>query len=224
MSKVDYLTEDTINPPDQKFYCVSFFTKNYVKKVIDNNNDYVVNDKKEDYSTDNNVFAFKIRGGFRTYEEACEHAKKLQSVDPHHHVYVSDAGLWNAFKIDDDDKYVKQSEEANEELNEMMKKYLENQEKAKLYHEYRKNQMIMQSIEENLSNRNSTLDETVNELKEVSGKEDRKKLKEKRESIEEQIRKLEERKKDIDEQCKVMESKLKINNSDFVKDFVKPKL
>ena len=119
MSKVDYLTEDTINPPDQKFYCVSFFTKNYVKKVIDNNNDYIVDEKKEDYSTDNNVFAFKIRGGFRSYEDACEHAKRLNSVDPHHHVYVCDAGLWNAFKVEDDDKFVSQTEHANEELNDM---------------------------------------------------------------------------------------------------------
>ena len=27
MSKIDYLTEDNINPPDQKFICVSFFSK-----------------------------------------------------------------------------------------------------------------------------------------------------------------------------------------------------
>ena len=34
----DYLTEDTFNPPNQNFICVSFFSKNYVKQVIDNNN------------------------------------------------------------------------------------------------------------------------------------------------------------------------------------------
>lgn len=222
MSKVDYLTVDTINPPDQKFYCMSFFTKKYVKKVIDNNNDHLVEDKKESYSTDDNVLAFKIRGGFATYEAACDHAKKLQSIDQHHNVYVCDADTWNAFKVNDDNEFVSTTEEANVELNEMMKKYMENQEKAKLYHEYRKNQMIMQSIEENLSNRTSNLEETVNELKDLSGKDERKKLKEKKGTIEEQIQKLEEKKKEINEQCKLMESKLKITNNDFVKDFVKP--
>ena len=34
----DYLTEDTFNPPNQNFICVSFFSKNYVKQVINNNN------------------------------------------------------------------------------------------------------------------------------------------------------------------------------------------
>jgi predicted nucleic acid-binding Zn-ribbon protein len=82
--------------------------------------------------------------------------------------------------------------------------------------------MIMQSIDENLSNRNANLNDTVSELKDANGKEERKKLKDKKESIEEQIQKLEEKKKNIDEQCKILESKLKINKNDFLKDFVKP--
>lgn len=210
MSKVDYLTEDTINPPDQQFVCVSFFSKNYIKQAIDNNNEYRKEEEKETYSTEDNVFALKFRGAFSTYESACKHAEKLRSVDPDHNVYVMDNGKWCAFMIDDNDKYVKQTEHANEQLNDMMKKYMENQEKAKLYHEFRKNQLVKQSLEENLQNRLASIEETNNELKDVTDKEERRKLKNKKESIEEQIRKLEEKKLDIEEQTKNLEDKLKL--------------
>jgi len=210
MSKVDYLTEDTINPPDQQFVCVSFFSKNYIKQAIDNNNEYRKEEEKESYSTEDNVFALKFRGAFSTYESACKHAEKLRSVDPDHNVYVMDNGKWCAFMIDDNDKYVKQTEHANEQLNDMMKKYMENQEKAKLYHEFRKNQLVKQSLEENLQNRLASIEETNNQLKDVTDKDERRKLKDKKESIEDQIRKLEEKKSDIEEQTKNLENKLKL--------------
>jgi hypothetical protein len=210
-NKVDYLTEDTINPTSQNYVCVSFFSKNYVKQAIDNNNEYRNEEDKETYSTDNNILAFKFRGAFDTYHEACTHAKKLRDVDQYHNVYVMESGKWCAFMIDDSDKYVKQTEHANEELNDMMKKYNENQIKAKLYHEYRKNQMVKESLEENLLNRRSNMEETNNQLLEETDKEERKKIKEKKELIEEQIQKLEEKKLEIEEQCKKLEQQLKIN-------------
>jgi uncharacterized phage infection (PIP) family protein YhgE len=215
MSKPDYLTEDNINPPDQGFICVSFFSKNYIKQAIDNNNEYRPEDQKETYSTEDNIFALKFRGAFSTYEEACRHAEKLRSVDQYHNVYVMENGKWCAFMIDDNDKYVKQTEHANEQLNDMMKKYMENQEKAKLYHEFRKNQMVKQSLEENLENRMSSVQETNDQLKETTDKEERKKLKDRREALEEQISKLEERRNDINEQTKILEEKLKMGSLDI---------
>jgi len=209
MSKIDYLTEDNINPPDQKFICVSFFSKNYVKQAIDNNNDYRSEEEKESYSTEDNVFALKFRGAFSTYEEACKHAEKLRSVDEYHNVYVMENGKWCAFMVDDNDKYVKQTEHGNDQLNDMMKKYMENQEKAKLYHEFRKNQMVKQSIEENLQNRRKNMDETNKQLESETDKDEKTKLKSKKEAIEEQIAKLEEKKTDLDEQTKILEEKLK---------------
>jgi hypothetical protein len=83
MSKQDYLTEDPIIS-SQLFYCVSFFNKLNVKQSIDNNNDYreeVLNDTtKEEYSTENNVFGLKIRGGFPTLDGARAHAKRLNEI------------------------------------------------------------------------------------------------------------------------------------------------
>ena len=200
MSKKDYLTEDTINPPDQLFICVSFFSKHYVKQSVENLNDYVDELKqgtKEEYSTEDDVLALKFRGAYRTFEEASKHAEQLRDLDPSHHIYVMEASKWCAFKIKDDNKYIEQTEHANAELNDMMKKYEENQEKAKLYHEFRKNLMIKQSLEENLENRMKTIDETNAELVNVTDKAERRKLKDKKTLLEEQIQKLEDRKREI---------------------------
>lgn len=218
MSKVDYLTEDTINPNDQLFICVSFFSKHYVKQSIDNINDYIDELKKgtkEEYSTDDNVLAFKFRGAYRTFDEAAKHAEQLRNLDPSHHIYIMEGSKWCAFKIKDDDKYIEQTEHANSELNDMMKKYEENQIKAKLYHEFRKNQLVKQSLEENLTNRMKNIEETNNELTNITDKIERKKLKDKKIMLEEQIEKLEEKKREIDEQSKELELKLKLGQPDI---------
>jgi DNA repair exonuclease SbcCD ATPase subunit len=218
MSQKDYLTEDRINPSDQLWGCVSFFSKHFVKQSVENLNDYVDELKqgeKEEYSTEDDTLAFKFRGAFRTYEEASKHAAQLRDLDPSHHIYVMECGKWCAFKIKDDNKYIEQTEHCNAELNDMMKKYEENQVKAKLFHEYRKNQMIKQSLEENLENRMKTMNETNVELADVTDKAERRKLKDKRTNLEEQIQKLEDRKREIEEQTKELEQKLKLGQPDF---------
>jgi hypothetical protein len=206
----DFLTEDTINPSNQVFICVSFFSKNYVKQIIDNNNEHLPDDKKENYNTDENVFALKFRGAFSTYNEACDHCKKLNTVDPYHNVYVMEANKWCAFMVDDNDKYVKQTEYANDQLNDMMKKYVENQEKAKLFHEYRKNEMMSQSIIENLDNKQTSLEETKKLLDECNNKEDRLNLKERLLTLEEQIEEMTRKRDEVDEQTKLLADKLKL--------------
>ena len=218
MASKDYLTEDTINPLDQLFVCVSFFSKHYVKQSFENINDYkdeLELGNKEEYSTENDVLAFKFRGAYKTFEAASEHAEQLRNLDPSHHVYVMEANKWCAFKVKDDDKFVEQTHHANAELNDMMKKYEENQQKAKLYHEFRKNQMIKQSLDENLENRMKSIDETNAELESVTDKAARRILKDKKNILEEQIQKLEERKKEIEEQSKELEVKLKLGQPDF---------
>ena len=101
MSKEDYLTEDSIIPPNQNWECLSFFSKNHVRQAIENNNDYRNEDAKEEYSIENNVFAIKSRGTFDTYEEASAHAKRLRDLDPYHNVYVSEKGKWCAFILEE---------------------------------------------------------------------------------------------------------------------------
>ena len=210
MSKIDYLTEDSINPHDQLFVCVSFFSKHFVKNTVENINEYKTEENKEEYSTDDDVLAFKFRGAYKTYQQACDHAEQLRNIDENHHVYIMESNKWCAFKIKDDNNYIEQTEHANAELNDMMKQYDENQVKAKLYHEYRKNQMIKQSLDENLENRMKTMDDINNELNSTTDKIERRKIKDKKETIEEQIKKLEDKKSELDDQCKNLEEKLKL--------------
>ena len=204
MSKQDYLNEDPIIS-SQQFYCVSFFNKLNVKQAIDNNNDYkeevLNNTTKEDYSTEDNVFGLKIRGGFATLDDARAHAKRLNEIDPYHNIYVMEGGKWCAFAMKEADSVnlVEQTEYANEQLNEMMKKYNENQDKAKVYHEYRKNQMVIKNIEDNLKNREELLEQTKSELDNCTDKKDRQSIKDKLSTIDEQINKMLERKKEIQE-------------------------
>jgi len=202
MSKQDYLYEDPVIP-SQQFFCVSFFNKFNVKQSIDNNNDYkneVLNDAiKEDYSVDNNILGLKIRGGFSNLPDARVHAKRLNELDPYHHVYVVDGGKWCAFimKESDNNNFVEQTEYANDQLNDMMKKYNENQDKAKLYHELRKNELISNNINDNIKNREELLEQTKLELVD-SDKITRQTIKDKLVSIDDQISKMLERKDDID--------------------------
>jgi hypothetical protein len=187
MSKVDYLTEDSIIPDGQKFLCISFLSD------------------PENKSTLKGV---KVRGSFETYEKACEHAKKLQSVDPDFNVYVGEVGKWLSFDPSPDSNYVKDTEYANEELNNMMKGYLENQEKAKLFHEQRKNELMKQSIIDNITTINDNIKDVRIKMDDATIDE-KEGLKRNIESFEEQITKMNEKKKELDEQMETINKDLK---------------
>ena len=176
MSKVDYLTEDTLLPRDQNFVCMSFLT---------------------DKDNKTSLSGIKLRGVFCKYEEACEHAKKIQSIDQYFNVFVGEMGKWLPFDPNPDSEVVKDSQYANDELNKMMKSYLENQEKAKVYHEQRKQELVRQNIVDNLQTRKESLLDLENKL---AGSSDTESIKDNMKTIEEQIKKMEERKMELDTQ------------------------
>lgn len=188
MSKTDLLTEDTINPKGQNFICISFLTD------------------KENKTT---LSGIKVRGTFASYEEACAHAKKLQSVDEYFNVFVGEMGKWLPFDPNPDSEAVKDSEYANEQLNNMMKSYMENQEKAKIFHEQRKNEMVKKNILENLNTRQQNLDEIKKKMKKSKNQEEKDTLQNSVEEIEKQIAKMEEKKTNIDEQIESLGNQLK---------------
>jgi len=200
MQKLDYLTEDTLLPTDQKFVCLSFLTD------------------KESKST---LSGIKIRGVFSTYESACEHAKKLQTIDNSFNVFIGDVGKWLPFDPNPDSEAVKDSEYANEQLNNMMKAYLENQEKAKLFHEHRKNEMIRENIVSNLSIKKENLDEVKTKFEESELPEDKLKLEDTILSIENQIKTMEDKKKELDTQITDLNDKIKLYGSN---NFTPPKI
>lgn len=188
MLKTDLLTEDTINPKGQNFICISFLTD------------------KENKTT---LTGIKFRGAFSTYEEACEHAKKLQGIDEYFNVFVGEMGKWLPFDPNPDSEVVKDSEYANEQLNTMMKSYMENQEKAKIYHEQRKNEMVKKNILDNINTRQQNLDEIKKKLKKSNSLDEKDSLQKNIDEIEKQITKMEEKKSELDEQIDLLGNQLK---------------
>ena len=183
---VDYLTEDTILPEGQKYVCISFLTD------------------KENKTTLSGV---KVRGTFSTYESACEHAKKLQNIDPYFNVFVGESGKWLPFDPNPESENFKDSEYANEQLNKMMKSYMESQEKAKLFHEQRKNELVRQNLVDNIKLRKDNLDELTNKLS--LGDEDKENLEESILNIENQIKIMEEKQKEVSDQLNLLDVELK---------------
>jgi hypothetical protein len=214
MSKTDYLTE-LPHLSQTKWYTVTFFSKTHVKETVENINEYKSEEDKEKYEFQKDMLSFRICTGRATYEEAVEDCKKIKELDPHHHVFVAEGAKWCPFILTEEDsnKYVSQVEYDNEQLNEMMKKYTENQEKANVYHEYRKNQLVMKGISENLQTRLENKTETTALLKNSSSKEERTQLKERLALIEDQIEKMEEKKKEISEKEKQLSEVLKLNKT-----------
>ncbi len=192
MSKVDYLTEDSILPWDQKYVCLSFLTD------------------KENKTTLSGV---KVRGVFANYEDACEHCKKLQSIDLAFNVFVGEMGKWLPFDPNPDSQAVKDSEYANEELNRMMKGYLENQEKAKIYHEQRKNEMVRQNILDNLKTREENITDLKKKAKKSKNPAEVASIEKSIEEIEVQIKKMQEKKAELDVQIENLSNQVKASST-----------
>lgn len=119
-------------PSEYKYLCLSFFA--------DDNN---------------KMYAIKMRGAFETEEQANEQGKYLQSVDEYFHVFVGDTGKWLQFNPSLES--VAKSEYGNEQLNNLMKGYNENQEKAKLFHEQKKHEDLRAKLLDNIDKKKDTL-------------------------------------------------------------------
>lgn len=190
MSK-DYLTEDSILPEGQNFVCISFLT--------DPNNKLTLS-------------GIKIRGVFDTIDKASEHAKKIQSVDPAHNVFVGEMGKWLPF--DPNPSKVENAEYANEQLNDIMKGYLENQEKSKLFHEERKYKNMREGVESAITTTLEKESSIKQELLESKDEVKMEELKKKLSSIEEQMKELNKQKEDISKKEKKIGKKLYKNQGD----------
>ena len=208
MTKVDYLTEDTLIPSDQKFVCISFLTSAGINRDIENNKS-TSSLASEDTVKPTTLSGIKVRGVFSTYEEACAHAKKLQTVDNLFNVFVGEVGKWLPFDPCPDSEAVKDSEYANDQLNDMMKKYMENQEKAKIYHELRKNELVRKNLQETITARQQTREETQKKLDEATDDKQRKNIENTLKSIDEQIKKMEDKHKELLQQEEAMGSQIK---------------
>lgn len=183
----DYLTEDTLIPENQNFMCISFLS---------------------DVENKLSLKGVKVRGSFKTLEEAQEHAKKLQSIDQAHNVFVGEVGKWVAFNPDVNSKEAGDPEYANEQLNKMMKEYNKNQELASLVNEERKFKDMQKNIEESIDVTNTTLDELKQQLLETTDDKEISDLNKKLSNIDERLKELTSKKEDIVKSKKKISKKL----------------
>jgi len=183
----DYLTEDTIVPEGQKYVCISFLSD------------------PENKTTLNGI---KIRGVFSTLEAASEHAKNLQNIDKYFNVFVGEVGKWLPYDPAPTSDQAGSPEYAQEQLNNLMKGYLENQNKAKIFEEKRKVENVRRSLEEQIENSNNNIKEVQQKLLESTDENKNKNLKERVTFIEKQIKELEEKAKEMKHQEDKLEKKL----------------
>lgn len=129
------------------------------------------------------LVGIKISGAFEKEDEAQDFAKSLRDINDSVNVYVGPLYKWMPFNPKPDSEEAGESEYSNPQLNETMKEKKRNEQKAKIYHEFRKNEEIKRNIEEMINMRKSEISETNDKTTE---------------SLEEQIRKLEDKLKEYE--------------------------
>jgi DNA repair exonuclease SbcCD ATPase subunit len=124
-------------------------------------------------------------------------------------------GKWLPFDPSPDSEAVKDSQYANEELNNMMKTYMENQEKAKIYHEQRKQEMVRTTILDNLQSRKDTLSDLEKNLDKAQLEDNKNEvlsIEQNMKALTEQIKTMEGRKTELDEQIDNLNNQIKSFN------------
>jgi len=170
---IDYLIEDPIIN-NQRYVCLSFLKPSNIDE--------------ENRDKNLTVSGVKIGGSYETYEDAKKRAEFLQKHNKYHNIYIGEVGKWCPFE-DNPDK-AKDCEYMNKDLNKLMKTYLDQQEKAKEYHETRKQDMVKKAVE---SSENQKKLNKINEDKEENESGNKKKNK-----LNKIQKKLETEKKDLE--------------------------
>ena len=125
--------------------------------------------EKNEFKT--TVRGIKVRGSYDTLQEAQAKAKKLQQNDKNFNVYIGQVGFWLPW--DPNPHSIDSQEYAESELNNLVKKYRENQEKkdqhfqenieyAKEQSEKQKNKLKENNSDETIINGENTKETPVN--------------------------------------------------------------
>jgi len=118
------------------------------KNFLDKNEDKLNEQFNREHAFQTSVRGLKIRGVFPTQEEAEMKCKKLREYDPNHDIFVGPVGMWIPW---DPDAYkTGRLEFLEENLNELHKAKLANEEKAKQEFDKRVKDAKKKAIEENI--------------------------------------------------------------------------
>jgi len=192
------------NQENQKNHNVPIKFEGVVKRTtekIENQSWYCVSFLAEENKS---LVGVKVSGSFDTEANANNHSKALRDINDNTSILVGELYKWQPFNPDPDSEAAGESEYANDQLNETMKKKKENEEKAKLYHEYRKYELINKNLQENLDTKFKDKEDMIKKLENTKSEDGKKSLEEEIKSLESQIEKLENKKKEIDEKENVL--------------------
>ena len=120
------------------------------KTFLDKNEDSLTERFQKANEFQTSVRGLKVRGTFNTQEEAELRCKKLRDLDTSHDIFVGPVGVWMPW---DPDAYkTGRVEFMEDELNQLHKEKLKNEEKAKEDFEKRIKDVKKKAIEENIKN------------------------------------------------------------------------
>lgn len=201
--KIDesYEVKQEENIPNQNQPFVYTGKVNRTSERIEGQNWYCVTFLSEENKS---LVGIKISGCFDKEEDAHNHSKALRDINNSFSVLVGDLYQWKPFNPQLDSKEAGESEYADEKLNETMKKKAENEKKAKLYDEYRKNELIKKNLELSLTNK-------LSEKEQISKGSNGQNLEKELERLDLQIKKLEEKKKEISDKEADLAEKIGVN-------------
>jgi hypothetical protein len=118
------------------------------KNFIDKHEDELNEKFNREHSFETSVRGLKVRGVYPTQEEAEMRCKKLREYDPNHDIYVGPVGMWIPW---DPDAYkTGRVEFMDEELNQLHKEKMKNEEKAKQEFNNRVQETKKKAIQENI--------------------------------------------------------------------------
>lgn len=176
-------TEEKVS--SQEWYCVSFLTEE-----------------------NKSLVGIKVSGVFSKEDEANSHSCALRDINDSFNILVGKLYEWCPFNPDPDSAEAGESEYANAELNETIKKKKENENKAKLYHELRKNEQIKQNLEESIKVRKQEITDKSNNLENIKNTESKETAEKELLTLDEQIKLLEQKYKEYDVKEKELAEKI----------------
>ena len=118
------------------------------QNFMDKHEDRLSEQFNREHAFQTSVRGLKIRGVYSTQEEAEIRCKKLRESDPNHDIFVGPVGMWIPW---DPDAYkTGKVEFMEEELNQLHKEKLKNEEKAKQEFDKRIRETKQKAIEDNI--------------------------------------------------------------------------
>ena len=121
--KPGYKLPETFNEFLESFEDFRFSNEEKVNKLFN-----------DQYKNTTSVRGVKVRGVYDTIEHARKKAKALQTADPSFNVFVGQVGYWLPWDPTNQSHKIEDEVFANEQLNNLMKKYKENNESRDVFY------------------------------------------------------------------------------------------